>query len=267
MCGSWRNPEVKVGQNSRVKIDRAREHRAALDAEISQWKELPDPIMIIGAPSATNSSFTVTIRVVKPFVPRLGAIFGDEVNNLQGALDMLIHDLVVADGGVPHKSTSFPVCTEASKWSGNAASQLKGLSEDHIAAIQDLQPFITQGSEGVHPLDLLARANNINKHRLITPVAISHLEAEPRFTCNRPLEKDDVIEQTNEDFDQTRNNLEGQIIARFIPKSKRGDLRILATEPSVRCFVGVGFQGLQAIGEYPDMIACVDQIVGRFETN
>ena len=150
----------------RVKIERANEHFAHFNTEVRAFLEAKPYEISSDLDPATGEE----VGKIKPrfAVPaRFAAIIGDVLNNLRSALD---HLCVALTG---NERTSFPVVR---KWNKDNTTEfdakVKGAAAEAIAFIRLAQP----GSSNLgakHPLAILARLNNKDKHRALTLVGIS----------------------------------------------------------------------------------------------
>lgn len=100
----------------------------------------------------------------------LSPIIGDALYNYRSALDHLAWHLVEANGEIPTRQTSFPICDERQDYEGSALGKLKGMSDAAQAAIRAEQPcFRNQAPRGQH-LSWLNALGNIDKHRHLNVV-------------------------------------------------------------------------------------------------
>ena len=120
-------------------------------------------------------------------VLRWGAIIGEIVHDFRSALDNLVWQLVILNGGHPDASHSFPIREEEPskgfavemrrEWmdkSGRARhGPLLGVSDEALAIIEACQPY--KREDGIVLIRLHALWN-IDKHRHLAPV---HVEAPP----------------------------------------------------------------------------------------
>jgi hypothetical protein len=128
-----------------------------------------------------NASEGVTRYIVKAVIcepppSHWALIIGDELQNLNSALDHLAWQLT--DPSARTGSTYFPVFEVESKFrkSKNAKATLEGLYAEHRAFFEASQPYLWPQHPSLHPLALLRRLANIDKHRvLVTPtMAVVH---------------------------------------------------------------------------------------------
>jgi hypothetical protein len=60
---------------------------------------------------------------------------------LVAALDYLIFVLAKSDSGVEQDGTQFPVCKRKEFFDRGRKTMLKGMSDEHVALIERLQPY------------------------------------------------------------------------------------------------------------------------------
>jgi hypothetical protein len=138
-----------------LRVDRAGEHLACLQRRVEAFTEAQNdkPIVelhggipvIVGEPEHPPRMFSVLV--------------GETIQNLRTALDYLVYALAWLDSGVHHDMTQFPIESAPEGFDGRRATYLKGLSDEHVAAIERLQPF-----KGGAWLGTLANASNQDKH-------------------------------------------------------------------------------------------------------
>lgn len=116
-----------------------------------------------------RSRISFTSSTVLGGVPPDAAILtGETIYNLRAALDYLIFELARHDSGSEQQGTQFPIqATRDSKgrygFQRGNFNRLKGLSDPHIAAIEDLQPYA-----GCAWTKTLGDISNPDKHRKLT---------------------------------------------------------------------------------------------------
>lgn len=112
------------------------------------------------------------LRVRLPTPPQmLIAIIGDFLFNVRCALDYLVSQLVLANGGTPTKWNSFPICFSPSAFANDRRQKLREVSEKACTLIESLQPY----SRGNELLGTLNRLHNVDKHQTPTlTVAVAH---------------------------------------------------------------------------------------------
>ncbi len=173
-----------------AKWERAVEQLAALDKEVAAFcapQPYPYGIRSYSDPDGGHYRFEIEPAWPPGLVLRWGAIIGEIVHDFRSALDNLVWQLVVLNGGTPYSSHAFPVLTQKPskgfavqmrrKWTDKSGrvrhGPLFGLSDEATAIIEACQPYKRQ--DGI----LLVRLHalwNIDKHRHLAPV---HVEAPP----------------------------------------------------------------------------------------
>jgi hypothetical protein len=105
-----------------------------------------------------------------PVPAEASLIVGHVIYNLRAGLDYLIHELAIEDSGSIQEKTQFVIADAKgdSKGKGRgfdtrAQVELKGLSPEHIAMIESLQPY-----NGVQWTAILRDISNADKHRKLT---------------------------------------------------------------------------------------------------
>ena len=203
---------------------------------------------------------------LNPAPQRIGAIFGDYVNNLESALDHLIYQLALASGTEdPSSGNYFPFLSidDQARWDQIKRNKLGGIRDEWAERLKDSQPLPWGARAQFHPLVVLHAANKQNKHHIITPTLPGTLEWEPEFQLNR-----NALPGEGAMHDPTVVPPPGgwpldheSIIGRARAVSPRGDLRIVALVPKEYAVnVGVGFQlgiPMEAEKAFPDLISYV----------
>ena len=151
----------------KLKLVRAQEHLAAVlevlgGASYGKCEIIPEE-----NPDANLG----VLRVRLPKVPdTLSPLIGDFLFNVRSALDHVVWQLVLANGGTPTKATCFPISSDPGAFAKHSKTRLAGVSPKASALIETLQPY----HGGNEPLGILARLHNVDKHQtfnLITAVA------------------------------------------------------------------------------------------------
>jgi hypothetical protein len=105
-----------------------------------------------------------------PLPSSLSLSAGDVIHNLRSALDHLIYQLVIANGGKPDTSTAFPLWRTKALYMANRPGSAKGISEAAFDVLHGLRPY----KRGNPSLWALHRLDIIDKHRLLLAVAEAH---------------------------------------------------------------------------------------------
>lgn len=174
--------------DAQAKLDRANEHRHELDAAIRSY--LMDEPMALSQPEYDGASghFLCRGHVALQAPPRLGAILGDYVNNVRCALDYAIWALA-SDAGKATGKSKFPVCVTRAEFANAGPQALRGLKPQDAAFVEQVQPFaqLPERPED-HPLRILQRLSNIDKHRVLHPLLSAARDADPTAAGFRLVE-------------------------------------------------------------------------------
>lgn len=144
-----------------AKIARAKKHLGDLERDL-QVREGHDYGVLTYQDPKTGDVF---IYACAPYKLRVGwgIIVGDAVHNLRSALDLLIGQLVIANGATPNRKTAFPIYDNLSKYREyKGAEKIVGVRDDAITIIEGLQPKTADD-----PLLVLARLDDDDKHNLV----------------------------------------------------------------------------------------------------
>jgi hypothetical protein len=101
----------------------------------------------------------------------LGLVAGDVIQNLRAALDQLIWGN--SDREKRDAQTAFPIYRTESAYREKAAAKMKGVPDEGRAYIEKWQPFQWGERADNHPLAMLQRLSNTDKHRTMLPVAVA----------------------------------------------------------------------------------------------
>jgi hypothetical protein len=154
--------------DAEAKLDRAGEHLKTFMKEARLFRE-KDSHTVTADTNKYSRAYVLQV-VPKKVPPRLGAIAGDVLNNLRPTLDYLVYALAYLDsGGKPQDGTQFPICDKASFFKEKKGIWLKGLSPEHVATIEGLQPY--DGRKEQIWLRWLRDLHNPDKHRHLSVMA------------------------------------------------------------------------------------------------
>lgn len=147
-----------------ARLDRAREHLA--DLEIREKALIHPQIENIVAKTDLNTVRDFVFQDPAAELPQsLSILIGEIVYNLRAALDYLVFDLALVDSGTSQSRTQFPIDDTPDQFVAHRASFLKGLSVEHIALIEALQPY-----KGNYKTAMIRDISNPDKHRKLTVV-------------------------------------------------------------------------------------------------
>lgn len=151
-----------------LKWSRALEHFALLDARVEQWNATRQ--FKAGLRVTDDRACIELVQIVgqRPPVAEWGLLFGDGVHNLRAALDCLVWELAHLDGRGPEnpRQVSFPVVNDQRNWP-NAARRLSSVPSQFLRRIEEIQPYNAGEDPQLHPLTVLSRLDNDDKHRRV----------------------------------------------------------------------------------------------------
>jgi hypothetical protein len=155
-----------------LRIDRAEKRLGELKGELAAYKEANESCEI----KVDGHAASMTGWPPQP-PPEIGITAGEVVYNLRAALDYLVFELAFRDSfGISQDEinmrTQFPIEDKPEgfkgridpikrRGGGTLPNWLTGVSPDHIAAIEELQPY-----RGVNWTKLLRDLSNEDKHRM-----------------------------------------------------------------------------------------------------
>jgi hypothetical protein len=152
-----------------VKIERAKEHLENLSAEILGLNDL-DPYDVVAKYEPESGDYVVRIETDYSPPLRWAAIAGDAVHNLRSALDLLVFQLVLANGKRPDTKTEFPIFLDPAKYKAGGPRKVKGADKATMRIFDGLQPCNETQAPDRHPLWLLHRLDIRDKHQLLNVV-------------------------------------------------------------------------------------------------
>jgi hypothetical protein len=149
----------RVGTSA--KMTRARELLATLEAELGLYHE-QDVYDAVVEYNEDSGRYIVWPKVLVEPPLRASLLVGECAYQMRGALDHLAHALVAANNGTPTHKTQFPICENMNS---NSLCVAGGVSQIALNAIDTFQPYRNTDDAASHPLAILRRVSNIDKHR------------------------------------------------------------------------------------------------------
>jgi hypothetical protein len=171
-----------------AKVDRADEHLRELHQLLDAHMRRPD--LIVGTIGYDPDTYRYYPRYRVQGVPHKALVVaGDVIHNLRSALDHVIWQLVLANGGTPTRQTDFPIHLKR-----KPVRIVGGVSPTTQRLVEAVQPFNAETWEQptTLPLAKLQHISNVDKHR--TPIRGHHgiqdlvMTAGPRRTDGRRWE-------------------------------------------------------------------------------
>lgn len=153
------------------KYNRSSEQFDQLLAEMDAFfNKEPKPHASLGEFDAEKGEWIEHFQILEEPPVRFGVILGDVIHNLRSALDHLIWQVTLLDGGTPDRNTQFPIIAEGQhEFDTEAKRRIPDLSPEHRAVVQKVQPYHAGDEARRHPLAVLGCFSNIDKHRLVHP--------------------------------------------------------------------------------------------------
>lgn len=163
-----------MSHSSRLKLNRAAVHLEEVHNLCKGWLAGTEPGHRLSARPGTLGRSLITAELVRP-LPEIALAVGDAVQCMRQSLDHLIFTLSGQPNGMTpdkHHIPMFPISRD-----GNGRNRaLQFLEAETKSSVLGLLPCL-HGGEPRHPLTLLDRLGNIDKHRAIpvsaTVVAIT----------------------------------------------------------------------------------------------
>jgi hypothetical protein len=155
-----------------AKLDRAVEHIDALRVEQRAYMQT-EPMHVESRFDGDTGWWVFSASCERVSI-RYSNIVGDCVHNLRSALDQLVAQAVIANGGQPTTDHQFPITETAASFTKQAKRRLESVSEPHRAIIEAAQPYHERndGSGKPQALVVLNDLSNRDKHRLINAVTL-----------------------------------------------------------------------------------------------
>jgi hypothetical protein len=157
----------------RLKIDRACLHIKTLEDEIAGFV-VPDEHRVVEHEDAKTGGYSYGIERYKT-PPEWGVIVGDIAHNLRSCIEHVACNIWVRNGRDSGDSF-FPLYVTARQYL--AECQGWGLSSDDERLFRQFQPYQRGNAADSHPLRLLNKMSNIDKHQVVHTAALS-LEQPP----------------------------------------------------------------------------------------
>ncbi len=168
----------------RERFERAKEHFELLDSEWLTWKRAAHEFVVEYDPDSGWHIFRT--KYFDPPPLRLGVIASDYLHQLRATLDNLVCALAEMNGVTCGKHHRFPTTLDRANWRSDSGSMLKGLRRDHIAEIATVQPYTASYDPIHHPFAALDALNRLDKHRFLTPTALSFADSTPEVVVGKP---------------------------------------------------------------------------------
>jgi hypothetical protein len=156
-----------------AKFNRAKQQFDVLRHEIGSFADQdPEPHFSRGHFDVNTWEWIERFQVREYPPLRWGVMLGDCVHNLRSALDHLVCQVTLLDGGTMEdcSQTQFPIASKSeAQFEQMADFRIPGLSKKHRAMVKRAQPYRAGDDAWRHPLAILADLSNADKHRILSP--------------------------------------------------------------------------------------------------
>lgn len=156
-----------------AKFNRAKQQFDVLRTEMGTFSDRdPQPHFSRGYFDMDTWEWIERFQVREPPPLRWGVMLGECVHNLRSALDHLVCQLTLLDGGTMDDcaQTQFPIASKSeTQFEQMADYRISRLSRWHRAMIKRAQPYRAGDRAWKHPLAILADLSNADKHRVLNP--------------------------------------------------------------------------------------------------
>jgi hypothetical protein len=159
-----------------LRLDRAEKHLEVLYEQVPAYIE-SYPYELSGEFEVKGEWRIARFWIRKPPDPQWAILVSEFVHHLRAALDNLIWQLVLLNEAEPWDRNQFPVYTKRAPGPRRMDDMLRGVSAEHRAVIEDLQPYKLPGSPIKRALARLVELSNIDKHRSLHPTLTWSREA------------------------------------------------------------------------------------------
>lgn len=171
-----------------AKLNRAKQEFDVLRQEMGTFSDRdPQPHFSRGYFDADTWEWIERWQIREPPPLRWGVMLGDCVHNLRSALDHLICQLTLLDGGTMEDcaQTQYPIASrDEAQFEAMANHRIPDLSKRHRAMVKMTQPYRAGNEAWKHPLAVLADLSNADKHRILNP-AVSIVKSDTGAVLDR----------------------------------------------------------------------------------
>jgi hypothetical protein len=162
----------------RAKIRRGDLHLNSLERELTKFltkRKRPPRIGAAAKVYPDEGYISVFVDFVEEVPLRIAVIAADAFHNFRSAIDQLIFETALIDGGgIEPKKSAFPASTCICNFRSDQVQKkmLADLTVRHRALVRRFQPYRGWKYEGAHPLTLLDDLSNDDKHRFTQPLSL-----------------------------------------------------------------------------------------------
>jgi hypothetical protein len=173
-----RDVETLSVADSRLKLDRAKEHFESLAKEIETFIT-PETYPLEPRFNENTGWKTYHVRITKPPPQRFGLLAGEVVDLIRSSLDLLVYRLAIQGSAAPGKSRrQFPIFLDATEYMrtdrrgrSHRKTMLRDVRSQDRAIIDGLQPY-HRVSPDRDPLAILKALRDAYEHREIATAVV-----------------------------------------------------------------------------------------------
>jgi len=152
-----------------IKVDRAKHHFRDLQARYERFQEdHPYRAVAYYEPDTGDLVHRVEVSDQPPLF--WSAIAGDCVHNLRSSLDLLVCDMVRANGQPVTPDTAFYIAKSANAFESGYNGKIQGTPKCAVDLIKKAKPY--KGAD--NPFWRLHQLDIADKHKLLVPVGAAH---------------------------------------------------------------------------------------------
>jgi hypothetical protein len=227
-----------------LRLDRAEEHLKTFDTDLRRFlKKRPYEFLPPEHhPEIKQVWYHVKVKGQPP--TECSVPVGDALHNMRAALDNLVYALAVKESGeeVPpfHDKIAFPIHDDPKFWKPNG-QKIGAIPSRAKTIIESLQPYHRRKTPHQHPLWVLQKLNNIDKHRFLHVVGMVVSNADIDFSksvagirfwlTDQPLKRDAVIAKI--DYSRAKTNVPGGSPKQSVDMDLRFGVSVCFDEPGV----------------------------------
>lgn len=156
----------------RVKVERAKEHIDYLGTLVRAFfRSEPYKVVSYNEPDTGDLVYKAKVLAQPPLW--WSAVVGDAIHNLRSSLDLLVCEMVRAEGNPVTEYTGFPIFKSADAFKSGYLAKVKGAPKTALDLIKKAKPY-KGGDEAfwrLHRLDIT------DKHNLLVPVGAAYQRA------------------------------------------------------------------------------------------
>ena len=136
------------------------------------------PYRVVAEDEPHSGDLVHRVEVSDQPPPWWGAIAGDCVHNLRSSLDLLVCEMVRAEGEPVTDQTGFPIFKSANAFKSGHAAKVNGARKAAVDLIKHAKPY--QGED--NPFWRLHQLDIADKHKLLVPVGVAHKGTSNTYT-------------------------------------------------------------------------------------